>query len=107
MVASLNDIRAFGRRIGREFGAHRVILFGSAADGTATADSDVDLLIVMPFDGHRAEQSVAIRMKLRPTFPVDLIIRSPGEVRNRLAMGDTFIRDIVQNGKIIYEVDNG
>lgn len=107
MVASLNDIKAFGRQIGREFGAHRVVLFGSQADGTATGDSDVDLLIVMPFDGHRAEQSVAIRMKLRPTFAVDLIIRSPEEVRTRLAMGDTFIRDIFQDGKVIYEVDNG
>ena len=102
-LVSLASIRSFGRRIGTEFGAERVILFGSRADGTAMPDSDVDLLIVLPHRGDRIEQSVAIRLKLRPPFPVDLIIRSPEEIQNRLAMGDTFIRDILQGGKVIYD----
>lgn len=107
MVASIGEIQAVARRIGREFGARRIILFGSRSHGTARSDSDVDLLVIMPFSGHRADQSVAIRMKLRPTFPVDLVIRSPQEVKRRLAMGDLFLRDILEHGKVLYEADDG
>jgi hypothetical protein len=42
----------------------------------------------------------------RPPFPLDLLVRTPGEVRTRLAMGDTFIRDILQQGKVLYEADD-
>ena len=105
-MISMRAIRTFARRIGKEFLAERVILFGSQSQRAASSDSDVDLLVVMPFHGNRVEQSVAIRMKLRPSFPLDLILRTPGEIRKRLAMGDTFIRDILQYGKVLYEADH-
>jgi uncharacterized protein len=38
----------------------RIILFGSAATGLMTKDSDIDLLIVEPAPGNRHEESVAI-----------------------------------------------
>ena len=103
----LSDLTEFAKRIGEEFHANRVILFGSRAQGTAGDDSDVDLLVVMPFRGDRAKQSVAIRMKLRPSFPLDLIVRTPLEIRKRLKMGDTFVRDILEYGKVLYEADHG
>ena len=37
-------------RIVKKFNPHKIILFGSYAKGTATKDSDVDLLIVLPID---------------------------------------------------------
>jgi hypothetical protein len=45
-------------------------------------------------------------MKLRPAFPVDILVRSPEKVRQRLDMGDDFIRQILNNGKVLYEADN-
>lgn len=36
------------RRLKSEFGATRVVLYGSAARGTMDSDSDIDLLIVLP-----------------------------------------------------------
>jgi len=101
-----SEIIEFARRIGHEFGAHQVYLFGSRARGKARLDSDVDLLIVMPHHGQRVQQAVAIRMALRPKFPVDLVIRSPKEIQIRLKMGDTFIRDVLQRGKLLYEADH-
>ena len=44
-------------------------------------------------------------MRLRPAFPVDLIVRTPQKVRERLAMGDDFIREILEEGKVLYEAD--
>ena len=56
-----------------------------------------------PFEGRSVEQSVEMRLRLHPAFPVDLIVRTPETVRQRLEMGDTFMRDILRDGKVLYE----
>lgn len=106
IMVAMGKIEEFGQRIGREFGAERVILFGSYAQGVATEDSDVDLLVVIPFKGKSVDQSVKIRMKLRPKFPMDLIVRTPQKVRQRIEMGDGFMREILEEGKVLYEADS-
>ncbi len=104
-MVTMSQIEELGRRIGREFDAERVVLFGSHAQGTGTDDSDVDLLVIQPFEGKSVNQSAEIRMRLRPTFPVDLIVRTPENVRERLEMGDDFIREILDEGIVLYEAD--
>ena len=105
-MVALNTIKEFGRQIGERFGAERVILFGSYAQGKVTADSDVDLLVIGPFKGRSVDKSVEIRMKLRPQFPVDILIRTPEKVHQRLKMGDQFMREILEKGKILYEAND-
>jgi len=105
-MVAMSQIENFGQCIGREFGAERVILFGSHAQGIVTEDSDVDLLIIGPFEGRSVDKSVQIRMKLRPRFPVDLLVRTSEMVRERIQMGDDFMRKILEEGKVLYEADN-
>ena len=105
-MVSMNQIESFCQRIGDEFGAERVVLFGSYAQGSPTGDSDVDLLVICPFEGRSVDQSVKIRMKLRPQFPLDLIVRSPEKVRQRIEMGDDFLRQILEEGKVLYEAND-
>jgi hypothetical protein len=52
------------------------------------------------------DKSVEIRMKLRPDFPMDLLVRTPEKVRERIEMGDFFMREILDQGKVLYEADN-
>ena len=73
----------------------------------ATADSDVDVLVVMPFEGRSVDKSVEIRLKTNPSFPLDLLVRTPETVRQRIAMGDNFLRDILRNGRVLYEANDG
>jgi len=105
-MVTMDRIEEFGQRIGREFGAERVIVFGSYARGAVTDDSDVDLLVIVPFEGRSVDKSVEIRMKLRPQFPVDLLVRTPEKVRERMEMGDGFMREILEEGKVLYEADS-
>ncbi|OHB75318.1 MAG: hypothetical protein A2Z25_11530 [Planctomycetes bacterium RBG_16_55_9] len=105
-MVAINKIKKFGRQIGEQFGAERVILFGSYARGKVTADSDVDILVIGPFEGRGVDKSVEIRMKLRPPFPVDILIRTPEKVRQRIEMGDCFMREILEKGKVLYEADD-
>lgn len=105
-VVAMDEIEQFGRRVGREFGAERVILFGSYAKGNANPDSDVDILVIGNFEGRSVDRSVEIRMKLRPSFPMDLLVRTPEKVRERIEMGDAFMREILDRGKVLYEAND-
>ena len=107
MAATMRQIEEFGRRIGEEFRPHQVVLFGSYARGAATTDSDVDVLVVMPFEGRSVDKSVEIRLKTNPPFPLDLLVRTPEVIRKRITMGDCFLRDILQYGKVLYEAHDG
>jgi uncharacterized protein len=102
-MATMKDIRRVAREIGRRFGPERVVLFGSHARGEASRDSDVDLLVVMEGKGEPVERAVQIRMQVRPPFPVDILVRSPERVRERIAMGDNFMREVVEKGVVLYE----
>ncbi|RME89900.1 MAG: nucleotidyltransferase domain-containing protein [Anaerolineae bacterium] len=90
----MSEIRALAERIAEKFRPEKIILFGSYAYGTPTPDSDVDLLVIMPFEGRNPHMATEIWMATRPRFPVDLMVRKPSEVRERLALGDCFLREV-------------
>lgn len=98
------DIQAQAERIVREFRPQRIILFGSWARGGAGVDSDVELLVVMPFEGSRFRKAGWILGRVPPgTFTIDLVLRTPAEVRGRYERGDPFTREAVDRGNILYE----
>jgi len=99
------EIRKWCQTVAREFRPQKIILFGSHAHGRATEDSDVDLLVVMPLARGRREvrQAAAIRQRVRAPFPLDVLVRSPRQIARRLALGDSFITDILCHGRLMYE----
>ena len=98
-------IEEVSERIAREFHPDRIVLFGSYASGQATADSDVDLLVVLPFDGRSLEKSLDILNRVQPGFPVDLLARRPDDIARRYRDGDPLIRDAIDRGQVLYERD--
>lgn len=96
-------IQDLADRIVQVFRPERIILFGSWAYGTPDASSDIDLLIVMPFEGQGAHKALEILRRIKPQIPVDLIVRTPEDVRQRLEWNDFFLKEITEKGKIIYE----
>jgi predicted nucleotidyltransferase len=100
------EIKALSGQIAREFQPRKIILFGSHAYGKPTWDSDVDLLVVMPFRGRPNRQAVKIRSRINTAVALDLLVRTPENISHRLTMGDTFIRDILERGKVVYEAHN-
>lgn len=105
-MVPMDRIQEFCDRIVREFHPDRIILFGSHARGDAGKYSDVDLLVIMPFEGKGARKSAEIQIKARPTFPVDVVVRTPETVRQRLEWGDSFLREAIEQGKVLYEADH-
>lgn len=102
-MVELQKIYELRDKIVQCFHPHKVVLFGSYAYGSPTEDSDVDLLVIMPFDGKSAHKSAEIATKVNPPFAVDILVRTPEEVKTRSELGDFFLREILQKGKILYE----
>jgi predicted nucleotidyltransferase len=95
-------IRRYARAIAEEFQPDKIILFGSYAYGTPNEDSDVDLLVIMPARDIHA-QSVRIRYRLAAPFPMDLLVRTPKDIKSRLEDGELFMTGIMTRGKVLYE----
>ena len=96
-------IRQLCARIAHEFKPEKIILFGSHAYGQPTPESDLDLLVVMQFEGDPLEQAVAMLNQLNVLVPIDLLVRTPEQIQQRLAMGDRFMGDIIERGQVMYE----
>jgi len=91
-------------RIVQELQPEKIILFGSYAYGTPSPGSDVDLLVIMETEESSKERSWAVSRLLIPRpFPVDILVRTPQEIQRALAKGDFFIREIIAQGRVLYE----
>ncbi|HUT75852.1 MAG TPA: nucleotidyltransferase domain-containing protein [Armatimonadota bacterium] len=100
---TLADIQQVVQQIGERFHPRRVILFGSHAGGRPGPDSDVDLLVEMETSLPNVEQAVEIRRAVDLPFPADLLVRTPAQVAERLALGDVFLREVLTKGRVLYE----
>ena len=96
-------IAELSERIAQEFQPERIILFGSYAYGQPHPDSDVDLLVVLPFEGKGFRKSLEILNRIAPEFPIDLLARRPEDTARRYAEGDPLIREALDHGKVLYE----
>ncbi len=105
-MISLNEIQLFSQQIAEKIQPERIILFGSYAYGQPSEDSDVDLLVILPFEEMPVQKAIAIRQRLKSSFPLDLMARTPAQIQQRLDMGDFFIQDIINNGCVLYEASH-
>ncbi len=99
-----DKIRQAAQKIADTAHPEKIILFGSYAYGKPTDDSDVDFLVVMESKDriHKRMMDLSDILDPRP-FPVDIITRTPAELKKRLEMGDCFFKEIVNKGKVLYE----
>lgn len=95
-------IRRYARQIAERFHPEKIILFGSYAYGQPHEDSDVDLLVIMPARNQH-DKAVKIRWELPAPFAMDLLVRTPKEMKWRLEEGESFLTEITSRGKSLYE----
>ena len=91
-------------RIVSKLRPQQIILFGSYAYGRPGPASDVDLLVVMETEDRPADRIMAVSRLLSPRpFPVDIVVRTPTELARDLNRVDSFMREVLAKGLIIYE----
>jgi predicted nucleotidyltransferase len=99
----MRAIRAVAKQIADKFHPDQIILFGSYAYGKPRPESDVDLLVVMETSLRATEQAIQIARATDYHFGLDLIVHSPKQLTERLALGDFFLREIIERGQVLYE----
>lgn len=82
----------------------KIVLFGSYANGTATDDSDLDLLILKETDlrmNHRAREILRLTRGMK--IPVDIVVYTQNEIEKWRDTPNSFVSEVLKNGKILYE----
>jgi len=77
--------------------------FGSYARGNPGLNSDVDLLVVLSFEGKNFRKSLEIINRMAPSFAADILARKPEDTRRRYELGDPLIREALDQGRVLYE----
>ena len=82
----------------------RIILFGSAATGQMTEDSDLDLLVVEPEPANTRDRSVRIRRALGDVrYPVDVIVMSSERFEETKNLIGGIAYPARKYGRVLYE----
>lgn len=98
------SLRPAIQKIVDELNPEKIILFGSYAYGKPTPHSDVDLLVILKTNASAKERSWNVSRLLLPRpFPVDILVKTPKEVKDALKSGDFFLQEIITRGKVLYE----
>jgi predicted nucleotidyltransferase len=103
-MVAMRQIEEFGERIGRQFGAERVILFGSYATGKVTKDSDIDLLVVANTSLSPPQRYSAVRRLLADVpCSFDIIVKTPAEYARWRSIVNNIVYFADKYGKVLYE----
>jgi predicted nucleotidyltransferase len=103
-MVAMRQIKEFGQRIGHQFGAERVILFGSYAQGTPSTDSDIDLLVIADTSLSPTERYCAVRRLLADVpCSFDIIVRTPKEYTRWRSVVNNIVYFAHKYGKVLYE----
>src|SRR3990167_4665820 len=99
---ALEIVRNIVEKLRKEYAPERIILFGSRATGNPVPDSDIDLSIVKETPDRFIDRCFSVRRILSDPdrrVALDIVVLTGREITERLAIGDQFIREILQKGR--------
>ncbi len=96
------------KKIASGYNPEKIILFGSYANGTASEDSDIDIFVIKESELPRPQRSMQLRrMLLGSQIPMDIIVYTPEEVKKDKDEKYSFVYEVLNSGKTVYEQNNG
>jgi predicted nucleotidyltransferase len=91
-------------KIAENFNPEKIILFGSQVWGKPKDWSDIDILVVMNYNEPSPRVAAKISLVAKPPYiPVDILVRTPDEITQRIEIGDYFIKRVLAKGRVLYE----
>ncbi len=102
-MISTQQLNELGRQIAVQFGADRVVVFGSHADGSARPDSDIDLLVIAKTSLPPHKRYGAVR-RLLADIPAafDIIVKTPEEYRRARSVVNSIVYFAEKTGRVLY-----
>jgi predicted nucleotidyltransferase len=98
------QIGQISQRIQERIHPQKIILFGSYAEGKATEDSDVDLMVVADTDLPYVDRYGMVRRVLND-FPAsfDIVVKTPLEYRQQKDVKNNIVYFADKYGTVLYE----
>lgn len=106
-MTTTDEVKLLVQKIADYCKPEKIILFGSMARGEIRKDSDIDLFVIKNSNKKRPFRVKEIFEAVRGvdrTFPLDPIVYTPAEVATRLKLGDSFVKEVISQGKVVYAV---
>lgn len=98
------EIKKVVKRLREQYKPDKVILFGSGARNEIGPDSDLDFFIIKRTQKPRLDRMYEVDgLFFDREVPMDFLIYTPKEVKTRLLLGDLFVKEIINQGKVLYE----
>jgi len=101
---SIHDIVA---KLVHNYQPEKIVLYGSCARSTMHADSDIDMLIIKNTAKKRhIDRWMEVRKLTRDAnrnISFEPLILTASELQERIEMGDFFIQEIIEEGRVLYE----
>jgi predicted nucleotidyltransferase len=92
------------RRIVASVRPQRVLLFGSAARGHMSKNSDLDMLVIMREPVHRRQTAQKIYRNLHGTgIAVDIVVATEKDLEKYGRRAGTILKAALQEGRVLYE----
>ena len=98
-------IKSITIKLKEKYKAEKIILFGSYAEGNPRKDSDIDLLIIKKTKARHIDRAVLVRKILKDEnriVAIDTLVYTPDEINKRLELEDDFVKNILDNGAVLY-----
>lgn len=104
-MITLNEIKNFVNEIAEGYQPEKIYLFGSYANNTATADSDIDLLIIKNTNLKKTQRNIQVReaIKTYPYVGMDIIVYTPEELQAGMKDVVNIGKEAIKTGKLLYE----
>ena len=87
------------------YSPQKVILFGSYLSGNPDQNSDIDLLIIKDTKKRPIERWMEVKRLVRDRqrkSSVSPLVYTDQEIRERLAIKDFFIEEVLEKGRVVY-----
>ena len=95
---TLKRIKEIADQIVEHSHPQKITLFGSYAYGTATVDSDVDLLVMMDTEEKPLYVAAQIAAAIDHPFPLDIIVHTPTDWNASLKRKGIFATEVMAKG---------
>ena len=100
------ELQRIVKTLQEKYKPDKIVLYGSMNAGRLTENSDIDMLIIkdtsLPL-AKRIQEVYMLLLDLNYKVPFEALVFTPSEIKKMLYLGDPFIREITNKGKIIYE----
>ncbi|MFH7835457.1 MAG: nucleotidyltransferase domain-containing protein [Candidatus Aenigmatarchaeota archaeon] len=89
----------------KKYNPEKIILFGSGAYGELDEYSDFDFVVIKNTDKRFLERLIEVAKLIDNDLgKVDVLVYTPDEFEDMVKAGNPFIKEVLEKGKIVYEL---